>query len=111
MVSGSQRTTARSRPGSAPPGGDRPAAISRSARPTPRRSPREMAGALRLPIDYGRRVPKAHPKEQDQLVLGGVRYRMFTTTSLDYSRKPGGAARKAGLRGGGRKSRGPEATI
>jgi len=30
------------------------------------------------------RVIKAHLKEQDQLILGGVRYRMFNATKLEY---------------------------
>ena len=33
-------------------------------------------------------ILKAHLKEQDQLVLGGVRYRMYATTSLDYPIEP-----------------------
>jgi putative RecB family exonuclease len=33
-------------------------------------------------------ILKAHLTEQDELVLGGVRYRMFTTTSLDYPLDP-----------------------
>jgi len=33
-------------------------------------------------------VLKAHLKHQDELVLGGVRYRMFTTTSIDYPLEP-----------------------
>ncbi|MBC7174053.1 MAG: PD-(D/E)XK nuclease family protein, partial [Polyangiaceae bacterium] len=33
-------------------------------------------------------ILKAHLKEQDQLVLGGVRYRMLSTTSLDYPLEP-----------------------
>ncbi|WP_375757391.1 RecB family exonuclease [Corallococcus exercitus] len=33
-------------------------------------------------------ILKAHLTEQDELVLGGVRYRMFTTTSLDYPLEP-----------------------
>jgi putative RecB family exonuclease len=33
-------------------------------------------------------ILKAHLKHQDELVLGGVRYRMFTATSLDYPLEP-----------------------
>ncbi|GAB4110410.1 MAG: hypothetical protein OHK0013_46270 [Sandaracinaceae bacterium] len=33
-------------------------------------------------------VLKVHLKHQDELVLGGVRYRMFTATSLDYPLEP-----------------------
>jgi len=33
-------------------------------------------------------VLKAHLKEQDELLLGGVRYRMFNTTSVDYPLGP-----------------------
>jgi len=33
-------------------------------------------------------ILKARLKQQDDLVLGGVRYRMFTTTSLDYPLEP-----------------------
>lgn len=33
-------------------------------------------------------ILKARLKEQDELVLGGVRYRMFATTSLDYPLEP-----------------------
>ncbi len=42
---------------------------------------------------YGRKeeledILKAQLKERDELVLGGVRYRMFATTSLDYPLEP-----------------------
>ena len=33
-------------------------------------------------------ILKARLKQQDELVLGGVRYRMFTTTSIDYPLEP-----------------------
>jgi hypothetical protein len=33
-------------------------------------------------------ILKAQLKERDELVLGGVRYRMFATTSLDYPLEP-----------------------
>jgi len=33
-------------------------------------------------------IIKAHLKERDELVLAGVRYRMFNTTSLDYPLEP-----------------------
>jgi putative RecB family exonuclease len=33
-------------------------------------------------------ILKAHLKHQDELVLSGVRYRMYTTTSLDYPLEP-----------------------
>jgi RecB family exonuclease len=33
-------------------------------------------------------ILKAHLREQDELVLAGVRYRMFNTTSLDYPLEP-----------------------
>jgi len=33
-------------------------------------------------------ILKAHLKERDELVLAGVRYRMFNTTSLDYPLEP-----------------------
>ncbi len=33
-------------------------------------------------------ILKAQLKERDELVLGGVRYRMFTTTSVDYPLEP-----------------------
>ncbi|MCA3016488.1 MAG: PD-(D/E)XK nuclease family protein [Myxococcaceae bacterium] len=33
-------------------------------------------------------ILKTHLKHQDELVLGGVRYRMFATTSIDYPLEP-----------------------
>ena len=33
-------------------------------------------------------ILKTHLKHQDELVLGGVRYRMFATTSVDYRLQP-----------------------
>jgi RecB family exonuclease len=55
---------------------------------------REREGVARLAKAlYARKeeledILKAQLKERDELVLGGVRYRMFATTSLDYPLEP-----------------------
>jgi len=47
-----------------------------------------MAKVLYARKEELERILKAHLKEQDELVLAGVRYRMFNTTSLDYPLEP-----------------------
>lgn len=47
-----------------------------------------LAKALYARKEELERILKAHLKEHDELVLGGVRYRMFNTTSLSYPLEP-----------------------
>lgn len=47
-----------------------------------------LAKALHARKEELEDVLKAHLKETDELLLGGIRYRMFNTTSLDYSLEP-----------------------
>jgi putative RecB family exonuclease len=47
-----------------------------------------LAKALYARKEELERILKAHLKERDELVLAGVRYRMFNTTSLDYPLEP-----------------------
>ena len=47
-----------------------------------------LAKALYARKDELEDILKAQLKERDELVLGGVRYRMFATTSLDYPLEP-----------------------
>ncbi len=46
-----------------------------------------LEGALRPEVGLEGHHP-THLKHQDELVLGGVRYRMFATTSVDYPLEP-----------------------
>jgi len=47
-----------------------------------------LAKALYARKEELEEILKAQLKERDELVLGGVRYRMFATTSLDYPLEP-----------------------
>jgi len=47
-----------------------------------------LAKALYARKDELEGILKTHLKDKDQLVLGGVRYRMFATTTLDYPIEP-----------------------
>ena len=47
-----------------------------------------LAKALYARKDELEGILKTHLKEKDELVLGGVRYRMFATTSIDYPIEP-----------------------
>ncbi len=47
-----------------------------------------LAKALYARKDELEGILKTHLKDKDELVLGGVRYRMFATTSIDYPIEP-----------------------
>ena len=47
-----------------------------------------LAKALYARKEELEKILKTHLKHQDELVLGGVRYRMFATTSVDYPLEP-----------------------